>query len=67
MSGGDARSSSQRLPGRRALVRAAAACALGVTAALLVSCGSSTKGLIPTADAGPLQSDFEAVAQAAQS
>jgi hypothetical protein len=40
---------------------------LGVTAALLVACGSSGKGLIPAANAGPLQSDFEAVAQAAQS
>jgi len=39
---------------------------LGVAAALLVACGSSGKGLIPTANAGPLQSDFEAVAQAAQ-
>jgi cell division septation protein DedD len=40
---------------------------LGVGAALLVACGSSGKGLIPAANAGPLQSDFEAVAQAAQS
>jgi hypothetical protein len=40
---------------------------LGVSAALLVACGSSSKGLIPTANAGPLQSDFEAVAQAAES
>jgi cytoskeletal protein RodZ len=40
---------------------------LGVAAALLVACGSSGKGLIPTANAGPLQSDFEAVAQAAES
>ena len=39
---------------------------LGAAAALLVACGSSGKGLIPTANAGPLQSDFEAVAQAAQ-
>jgi hypothetical protein len=40
---------------------------LGVAAAaVLVSCGSSGKGLIPLANAGPLQSDFEAVAQAAQ-
>lgn len=38
---------------------------LGVVAAVLVSCGSSGKGLIPLANAGPLQSDFEAVAQAA--
>jgi hypothetical protein len=37
-----------------------------VVAALLVSCGSSTGKLIPTADAGPLQSDFEAVAHAAE-
>jgi cytoskeletal protein RodZ len=40
---------------------------LGVSAALLVACGSSGKGLIPAASAGPLQSDFEAVAQAAES
>ncbi|MGA8365350.1 MAG: hypothetical protein WB709_12645 [Solirubrobacteraceae bacterium] len=40
---------------------------LGVLlAVVLVSCGSSGKGLIPIANAGPLQSDFEAVAQAAQ-
>jgi hypothetical protein len=39
---------------------------LGVTAALLVSCGSSGAGLIPVGNAGPLQGDFEAVAQAAQ-
>jgi hypothetical protein len=40
---------------------------LGVVVAIvLVSCGASGKGLIPLADAGPLQSDFEAVAQAAQ-
>jgi cytoskeletal protein RodZ len=40
---------------------------LGVSAALLIACGGSGKGLIPAANAGPLQSDFEAVAQAAQS
>ncbi len=40
---------------------------LGVSAALLVSCGGSGKGLIPLANAGPLQSDFELVAQDAQS
>jgi hypothetical protein len=40
---------------------------LGLAAALLVGCGGSGKGLIPTQNAGPLQSDFEAVAQAAQS
>jgi hypothetical protein len=39
---------------------------LGVGAAVLVSCGSSGKGLIPLADAGPLKNDFQAVLQAAQ-
>lgn len=38
---------------------------LGAAAALLVSCGSSGKGLIPATQAGPLQEDFEKVAQAA--
>jgi hypothetical protein len=45
------------------LIRSAVAALLGVLAAVLVSCGSSGAGLIPAADAGPLQSDFEAVAQ----
>jgi cytoskeletal protein RodZ len=49
------------------LIRLLLAGLLGVLAALLVGCGSSGKGLIPAANAGPLQSDFEAVAQAAQS
>jgi hypothetical protein len=39
---------------------------LGVLAALLVACGGSGKGLIPTGDAGPLQNDFEAVVRAAE-
>jgi hypothetical protein len=39
---------------------------LGVSAALLVSCASSGKGLIPTGNAGPLQNDFLAVASAAR-
>jgi hypothetical protein len=48
-------------------VRLLAAGLLGVTVAIaLVSCGSSGKGLIPIANAGPLQSDFEAVARDAQ-
>jgi hypothetical protein len=47
------------------LIRSAIAALLGVLAAVLVSCGSSGAGLIPAADAGPLQSDFEAVAEAA--
>ncbi len=48
------------------MVRIAVTCLLGVAAALLVSCGSSGAGLIPVGNAGPLQSDFEAVAQAAE-
>jgi hypothetical protein len=51
---------------RRRAARACAFAALGVCAALLVSCSSSAKGLIPTGDAGPLQNDFEAVARAAE-
>jgi hypothetical protein len=48
------------------MLRAALAGLLGITAALLVSCGGSSAKLIPTADAGPLQSDFETVAQDAE-
>ena len=48
-------------------LRLLAAAPLGAAAALLVSCGSSNSSkLIPVADAGPLQSDFETVVQAAQ-
>jgi len=48
-------------------LRLLAAGLLGVAVTIvLVSCGSSGKGLIPIANAGPLQSDFEGVAQAAQ-
>jgi hypothetical protein len=50
----------------RALIRLALAAALGLAAALLVACGGSGKGLIPAAQAGPLQGDFEAVVQAAE-
>lgn len=49
-----------------AALRALLAALLGVGAALLVACGSSGKGLIPAAQGGPLQSDIEAVDQAAQ-
>jgi hypothetical protein len=49
------------------LIRLALAAALGVAAAVLVSCGSSGSGLIPSANAGPLRRDFEEVAQAAAS
>jgi hypothetical protein len=51
---------------RSQLLRATLAALLGVATALLVACSSSGKGLIPTGDAGPLQSDFEAVARAAE-
>jgi hypothetical protein len=47
-------------------VRAALAGALGIAAALLVSCGGSSAKLIPLADAGPLQGDFETIAQDAE-
>ena len=50
----------------RILIRLLVAALLGVAAAVLVSCGNSGKGLIPSANAGPLQSDFEAVAHAAE-
>ncbi len=50
---------------RAGLLRVALSGLLGVLAALLVACSGSSKGLIPAADAGPLQSDFEAVAQKA--
>jgi hypothetical protein len=51
---------------RSSLRRLLPASLLGVAAALLVSCASSGNGLIPAEKAGPLQSDFEAVEQAAQ-
>jgi hypothetical protein len=38
---------------------------LGLAAVAVSSCGSSTTGLIPEENAGPLKSDFEAVAKAA--
>ena len=50
----------------RYLLRSTPAGLLGIGAAVLVSCGGSGKGLIPTAYAGPLQSDFQAVVRAAQ-
>ena len=50
----------------RTLIRLAVVALLGAAAALLVSCGSSGAGLIPSASAGPLQADFEAVAKAAE-
>jgi len=53
--------------GRRGRARALAAGLLALVAALaLAACGSSGKGLIPSASAGPLVGDFEAVLQAAE-
>ncbi len=46
--------------------RFALAVVAGLAAALLVSCGGSSKALIPVAHAGPLLSDFEAVRNAAE-
>ncbi len=48
------------------LLRTLLAAALGLALALLVSCGGSSDKLIPLANAGPLQSDFEAIAQEAE-
>ncbi len=50
----------------RILIRLIVVALLGAATALLVSCGSSGTGLIPSSSAGPLQEDFEAVAKAAQ-
>ncbi len=49
------------------ILRALPVALLGAATAVLVSCGSSGAGLIPSSNAGPLQGDFEAVAQAAKS
>jgi hypothetical protein len=48
------------------LSRALATAALGAAVALPISCGGSGGGLIPAGNAGPLQQDFAAVAEAAQ-
>ena len=50
----------------RPYARLALACMLGAACALPAACGSSGNGLIPSAAAGPLKSDFEAVAQEAE-
>jgi hypothetical protein len=57
---------AQRTSTGARVLRLATALALGALAAVLISCSSSGKGLIPVADAGPLQSDFEAVVSAAE-
>jgi hypothetical protein len=51
---------------RALLPRLLAALTLGLASASLLACSTSTKGLIPAGDAGPLQSDFETVQQAAE-
>jgi len=48
------------------LSRVLATAALGAAAALPISCSGSGRGLIPAGNAGPLQRDFAAVADAAQ-
>jgi len=49
----------------RAAIRLLLAGALGLSTALLLACGSAnTTGLIPATNAGPLKSDFDAVASA---
>jgi hypothetical protein len=48
------------------LAKLALAALLGAAAAALVACGSSGNGLIPAAQAGPLQGDIEAVEKAAE-
>jgi hypothetical protein len=64
-------STPRATPGRTAprtqIVRLALAAMLGVAAALLVACGSSAGKLIPVADSGPLQGDFETVVVDAES
>lgn len=60
-------SASARPTLRATTLRLLLAGLLGVAAAALIACGTAGKGLIPTGAAGPLQSDFETVAQDAQS
>jgi hypothetical protein len=50
----------------RTLAKLVPAALLGAAAAGLVACGSSGSGLIPAAQAGPLQTDIEAVEKAAE-
>jgi hypothetical protein len=48
------------------LLRGVLAAMLGAAVALLIACGGTGAGLIPSGNAGPLQSDFEEVAQTAR-
>lgn len=54
-----------KTPNPTHILRTITVALLGAAVALLVSCGSSGTGLIPSSNAGPLQGDFEAVAQTA--
>ena len=59
--------SERRFSALRTAARVGMTAALGIAAALLLmACGSSGKGLISAADAGPLKTDIEAVDLAAQ-
>jgi hypothetical protein len=58
---------AERTAPRTHLVRLPLAAMLGVAATLLVACGSSSGKLIPVADSGPLQGDFETVVVDAES
>jgi hypothetical protein len=57
---------SRRRPRRVHALRVLLAGAVGVAAALPIACGGSDGKLIPVANAGPLQNDFEAIAQEAE-
>ncbi|HWH13041.1 MAG TPA: hypothetical protein VG165_18105 [Solirubrobacteraceae bacterium] len=63
----DRRPTDRRSTDRRGAVRLGLAGVLGAGAALLVACGSGTSPLIPAGNAGPLQSDFDAVQSSVQS
>jgi hypothetical protein len=63
---GDSRRGAPRGPLPRTIIlRLLPAGLLGAGAAVLVSCGSSGAGLIPSENAGPLVADFQKVEQAA--
>lgn len=53
-------------PRAKTLLRGLLVAALGVGLALLVGCGNSARGLIPSGQAGPLLGDFQAVQHAAE-
>ena len=60
------RPTPSRIPISLQILRLTLAGLLGIAVSLLLSCGGSGAGLIPVGNAGPLQRDFEAVAQAAE-